>query len=329
MKAPVASVLMITYQHAPFIAQAIESILRQRTQFAFEIVIGVDVGSDDTLAIVEAFRKAHPEAIHVITSTRNVGAVENFRRTALACRGRFIALCEGDDYWLSDQKLQDQIDVLTSRSEVSSVFTDFVMTHWRDGRWVVDQASALSKVDLTSLRGSLKGLPQAGMLRTLTGAHRSEVLTGLFGRDLPLSEYPFADSFLVGEAMQQGQIEILPFVSAVYRVSPSSSTRGTPEANVRLLEKLRDFQSRFEQFFPQLGPPDPHRVRDTDIAICRAAYLANDAQAFERAFLRICTLGLPVPSQLHVLRRLLDWPLLRAATLAAGRLRQRSAAADG
>ena len=110
MNKPLLSIASITYNHEQFIAQAIESWLMQKTSFEIEIIIGEDCSTDNTRAIIEKYRKLHPDLIKLIISESNVGMMPNFIRTLAACRGKYIALCEGDDYWTDPYKLQKQVD---------------------------------------------------------------------------------------------------------------------------------------------------------------------------------------------------------------------------
>ncbi|MBM3299903.1 MAG: glycosyltransferase, partial [Deltaproteobacteria bacterium] len=111
---PLASVLMITYNHRPYIAQAIECALNQQTDFPFEIVIGEDCSTDGTREIVFEYQRKHPDVIRVLTSDRNLGPMHNFLRTFDACTGKYVAICEGDDYWHHPEKLKMQVDFLES-----------------------------------------------------------------------------------------------------------------------------------------------------------------------------------------------------------------------
>jgi glycosyltransferase involved in cell wall biosynthesis len=106
------SVAMITYNHERFVAQAIESVLAQKVNFDYEIVIGEDCSSDGTRPIILEFQKRYPERIKLLPSERNIGAIRNFERTITACRGQYVAFLEGDDYWTSPAKLQRQVNLL-------------------------------------------------------------------------------------------------------------------------------------------------------------------------------------------------------------------------
>lgn len=112
--APLVSVKMITYNHAPYIAKAIEGVLMQETDFPFELVIGEDCSTDGTREIVFDYQKRFPDIIRVVTSEANVGMHANGRRVEAACRGRYIAFCEGDDYWIHPKKLARQVSLLES-----------------------------------------------------------------------------------------------------------------------------------------------------------------------------------------------------------------------
>ena len=111
-KTPLVSVKMITYNHELYIAQAIEGVLMQQTDFPIELIIGEDCSTDRTREIVIDYQKKHPDIIRVVTSEGNVGARKNSLRTNRACRGKYIAFCEGDDYWTDPCKLQKQVDFL-------------------------------------------------------------------------------------------------------------------------------------------------------------------------------------------------------------------------
>jgi glycosyltransferase involved in cell wall biosynthesis len=116
------SVAMVTYNHEAFITQAIESVLMQQTDFDFELVIGEDCSTDGTRAIVHAYGEGHPDRIRPLLSERNQGAHANFVASLNACRGSYIALLEGDDYWTSPEKLQRQVEFLDSHSHYSICF---------------------------------------------------------------------------------------------------------------------------------------------------------------------------------------------------------------
>lgn len=116
---PIVTVKTATYQHAPYIRDCIEGVLMQQTSFPFEYIIGEDFSTDGTREIVFEYAKKHPELIRVITADYNVGIKANSFRRYQATRGKYIALCEGDDYWTDPHKLQKQVDFLEENPDFS------------------------------------------------------------------------------------------------------------------------------------------------------------------------------------------------------------------
>ena len=109
---PLVSVCMTTYNHEKFISQAIESVLCQRTTFGVEVVIGEDCSTDNTLAICRQYEAQYPDIVRIIASEHNIGMHANYRRTIEACRGKYIAMCDGDDWFTDENKLQIQVEQL-------------------------------------------------------------------------------------------------------------------------------------------------------------------------------------------------------------------------
>lgn len=116
---PMVSVCMVTYNHAPYIAQAIEGVLLQQTDFKIELVIGYDCSTDNTRKICIDYRDKYPDIINLLLPTERLGVTANFLNTIQQCTGKYIALCDGDDFWTDPQKLQKQIQVLEQNESYS------------------------------------------------------------------------------------------------------------------------------------------------------------------------------------------------------------------
>lgn len=114
------SVLMLTYNQSGYIDEAIQGVLSQQTNFPFELVIGDDASSDDTVAKIEKWQKKFPDTIRVFAYKQNKGTIQNFLSTRSECSGKYMAICEGDDYWIYSHKLQTQVDFLESHPDYSS-----------------------------------------------------------------------------------------------------------------------------------------------------------------------------------------------------------------
>lgn len=119
---PKVSVALWTYNHEQFIAQAIESVLMQQTDFEYELIIGEDCSTDGTRAIVVEYFQKYPERIRPLLHEHNVGGAANSIAVLNACRGQYVALLDGDDYWTDPRKLQKQVNFLEAHPEYSHCF---------------------------------------------------------------------------------------------------------------------------------------------------------------------------------------------------------------
>ncbi|UYZ65115.1 glycosyltransferase family 2 protein [Hymenobacter weizhouensis] len=109
---PLVSVWLITYNHEPYIAQAIEGVLMQETTFRVELIIGEDCSSDRTREIVQAYQKQYPDRIKLFLSPKNLGMVPVLEPTYRMCTGKYVAMLDGDDYWTDPLKLQKQVELM-------------------------------------------------------------------------------------------------------------------------------------------------------------------------------------------------------------------------
>lgn len=167
MQSPLVSVCLITFNHEAYIAQAIESVLQQETNFSFEIIVGEDESSDKTRDIVLKYRERFPGKVKVILGERkNVIYVNgrptgrrNFVNVLASASGKYIAFLEGDDFWIDPLKLQKQVDVMEAHPEYS------VCGHWvinvdEDGK-LSDTQSCTGKLcpEVFSMEQPLSGSP--------------------------------------------------------------------------------------------------------------------------------------------------------------------------
>lgn len=116
------SVYILTYYHEHFLAQAIESVLRQKTHFKYEIVISDDCSKDKTQSIIAHYAKLYPDIIRPIYNKENLGIPKNIFQARTHCRGKYIVVLAGDDYWINDQKIEIQATFLDKHPEYVAVF---------------------------------------------------------------------------------------------------------------------------------------------------------------------------------------------------------------
>lgn len=113
------SIVCITYNHEPYLRQALEGFLMQQTTFPVEIILAEDCSPDGTRRICEEYVSRYPDKIRYIVRDHNVGYNQNEYEAMQAARGKYIAFCEGDDYWTDPLKLQKQVDFLESHPDYS------------------------------------------------------------------------------------------------------------------------------------------------------------------------------------------------------------------
>ena len=125
-KNPIVTILMPTYNHERYISQAIESVLAQKTNYPYELLIHDDCSTDSTLAIAQNYTTKHPDKIKIFTEEENQGLLKSYKRLIEQSKGKYLAILESDDYWLDKNKLQIQIDFLESNSDYGIVAGDII-----------------------------------------------------------------------------------------------------------------------------------------------------------------------------------------------------------
>ncbi len=116
------SVFMMAYNHEKFIAEALEGIINQVKNFDIEIVVGEDYSTDNTRKILLEYADKYPLLLKLVLHKTNIGAHKNQIVVFNACKGKYIAMCEGDDYWTDPYKLQKQVDFLEANPEYAICF---------------------------------------------------------------------------------------------------------------------------------------------------------------------------------------------------------------
>jgi glycosyltransferase involved in cell wall biosynthesis len=262
---PLISVLMIVYNHAEYLAEAIESIVSQRVNFPFELVIGEDASSDGSLDIALKYQSKYPHLIRVIHSGANVGMNANSRRVRKAARGKYLAWCEGDDYWCDRDKLAKQAALLESDERIGAVHSDWVRAYRVGETWRVDwKETAHARMRRSLLSGDLLSIfHHPKILRTCTLMFRASIARecdcSIFGR----RNYGFGDTVTSLFITSKWKVAYLPEVTAVYRVSENSALRSGKAARIRFLMSALQFDDDVRANFPRqtlVRYPDSFRL---------------------------------------------------------------------
>lgn len=133
MKEPLVSIAVITYNQQDSLPKTLDSLLAQKVDFPFEIVVGEDCSTDQTREVLLDYAKRYPEIIKPVFNETNKGILGNYISTLSHCSGKYMSACAGDDFWNDADKLQMQVDILENNPEVGLVYTDVnvdsVVTH--------------------------------------------------------------------------------------------------------------------------------------------------------------------------------------------------------
>lgn len=129
MNTPLLSVCIRTYNQEKYIAQALESVLMQKTDFPFEIIVSDDCSKDGTVVILNQYASRFPEKIRLILGDRNLGGPNNLRRVIEASVSKYITCLDGDDYYTDCYKLQKQVEFLEEHEDYVACFHNVLNIH--------------------------------------------------------------------------------------------------------------------------------------------------------------------------------------------------------
>lgn len=226
----IISIIVITYNHENFIRQCIDSILSQKTKYSFEIIIGDDASTDSTQEIIIELQKKYPETIKVINEKNHIGFIPNYIRTLKYCQGDYIAFCEGDDYWINENKLEKQVVFLQDNPEYGLVYTDYTQFNERVKIYTKNYLATNKFIPIEGFQPEkmVRGDNQIMTLTTcirasLLGTHYFEVMND---ENLLIADFP--TWLWIGLI---SKIHFEPDVTAVYRVHKDSITNSHTQEN--------------------------------------------------------------------------------------------------
>lgn len=237
------SILMLAYNHEKYVSRALDSILSQKTDFNYRIVIGEDCSQDATLEIIDKFRLNYPEKIKLVTSDKNVGMVNNFNRTLSACDGRYICFCEADDFWHSPDKLQKQIEYMENNPQCGLVHSDLDWLYVNDGNLIKKfHKSRLADIPTGNIYESL--LCQ-NFIYTPTVCARTHLVKSCFDYNYILrKKFKMIDYPLWIEISRKADIGFIDESLATYRILSCSASH--PKL---FFDKIRFAHSSYSMIF--------------------------------------------------------------------------------
>ena len=298
---PLVSVHMLTYRHAPFIAQAIEGVLAQKVDFPIELIIAEDCSPDETRAIALDYQRRRPDVIRVLTLGRNVGMLANARRLALANRGQYIAACEGDDYWHHPHKLQMQMDMMRGDPEMVLCHTDYDR---RIGRRQKKGRHSRKRQSRVAANDAYVDLLHEWTVMTATTVYRADVVRNFQSSPFNRQDWPFGDYNLALFASLRGRVGYIPVSTATWRKVLNSASNAGFIRTLRL--RLADLECK-EMFMAHYSVEEGARrsvLWEAHQIIVRDAFYAGDEAAYRRSYEAMKAMGKSPGHMSHWLRKL-------------------------
>lgn len=220
---PLVSIACITYNHEKYIRQCLEGFVMQKTDFKFEIVIHDDASTDKTAEIIREYWRNYPDLFKPILQNKNRYSEKKgilIPYVYPQCRGKYIALCEGDDYWTDPFKLQKQVDFLEENPEYGLVHTDFMICN--SGKIIIPKRK--------------HAWPSGDILNILLfGTYNIGTLTVVFRKNVydELPKYYLKQNFKMGdlplwiEFSRISKVKYLPDITSAYRVLDNSASHSS------------------------------------------------------------------------------------------------------
>ena len=232
------SVCMIAYNHGEYIGQAIESIVSQHTDFRFELIISDDVSSDNTRDICKLYEERFPDKIRLVFREQNLGICRNFFETLSLAKGKYVAVCEGDDYWIDNYKLQKQKEYLDNHPAASFVYHNAIVQKGREKRLFISLNTEEHIVGTEELL-SKWAIPTASIVFRRSAFFIPE----------PFKVFTNADYYLELLLHSKGEIHYVPSIMSVYRRHEGSASEFLDKDKSGLYEGLKELLQHCRQFY--------------------------------------------------------------------------------
>ena len=254
---PLVSILMISYKHEAYIAQAIEGVLMQEVDFQIELVIGEDCSPDGTREVCETYANKYPDKINLLPSENNLGMTANYYRTMCACTGKYIAVCDGDDYWTDPLKLKKQVDYFEQHPKCGLVYSDVDVVSM-EGEPIADEG--IERRRKMYKQGDIFfSLLKNNFINTVTVMFRSDLL---IPEESDAEKYWFTYDYWRWLIMaMRSEVGYLDSRTACYRIHPGGITNavGVIRNRKRAYHVLHDIIVNFDKYY-QGAIPDTEKM---------------------------------------------------------------------
>lgn len=222
VKEPLVSIACITYNQENYIRQCLDGFVMQKTDFSFEIVIHDDASTDKTPSIIKEYCDRYPDLFVPILQSQNKykeGKGILVPYVFPRCRGRYIALCEGDDYWIDPLKLQKQVDFLEENPEYGLVHTL--------AKVFIDKTQTYRKSYIGNSKNSLEEILVDNPIVTNTVCVKTQLILDYIREEIFNSRWLMGDYPMWLYVAGKEKIHFIPEVTSVYRILENSASHSS------------------------------------------------------------------------------------------------------
>nr|WP_321453718.1 glycosyltransferase family 2 protein [uncultured Carboxylicivirga sp.] len=282
------SVILLCYNQKEFIKQAIESILRQKVSFDYEVIVGDDCSTDGTSDIISTFSELHPQVKH-FRHSENLGLIGNFVFCHRISKGKYVATLDGDDYWIDDTKLSQQVSLMDENDKLGLVHTQyhnyFMYPKFFGRRYVKNVLSDKLAKD----NCSFEGIYSDYAIRSSTACYRRCIVedSGLL-EEFDKGYFSVEDWPVHLQCSLNWSVSYLKKSTAVYRVNKVSLSHfDNHEKRIEFLEGQKQIARYFAKKIPISLRANQKRKRSFDLSLAYYHYKVGDYIGFKYVYRQI------------------------------------------
>lgn len=272
---PLVTARITTYMHAKYIRNCIEGVLMQKTTFPVQVLIHDDASTDGTADIVREYERKFPNLITAIIQTENTYSkpdkIERRKRIRELVQGKYIAVCEGDDYWTDPYKLQKQVDFLEANPGYGMVHTELDHYYVKTGKYIKDhwKTNGITKQEGDLYEDILLG--KGGMIYACTAMYRFDLMKDMHLKNR--NKYAYGDIPTWLYIASKSKIGYIDESMAVRNVLPYSATQGRDfEHKLRFLQTSELIFEDFRQIRPVSKEVEHQYYQKYHAKVCELCY---------------------------------------------------------
>lgn len=285
----IISVIVVTYNQEDTIGRTLDSILAQKCHLPIEIVIGEDCSTDSTRHICESYAQRFPHVIHLMPQTPNKGVIDNYFDCLLECKGKYIADCAGDDFWIDAEKLEKEVYVMEKNPSITVVHTNWQYYNETDGTTKINKTLPFPE-RITNGKEMLEAIitqTKAPVIHTCTSLYRAETIRKCYDNDTELfrnKDYGCEDVQLTFMLAYSGNVAFLPDVTLNYSIGHTSiSTQPNEKKQFKFVRQTANLSYVIAQKYNIHTPTTRLFFTQKVFALLMHAFRSKDKQLRDEA----------------------------------------------